>query len=86
MLSALPNSALVLLLGVAVTIQLGAASSGQGTPVGSQVAKAAKHWLFTIAEEGWRPAAGEKVAIIGPLVVAIDKPYTARYMEAVFPR
>jgi quercetin dioxygenase-like cupin family protein len=44
-----------------------------------------KHWLFTIAAEGWRPAAGEKVATIGPLLVATDKPYTARYMEAVFP-
>ena len=44
-----------------------------------------KHWLYTIAEEQWRPTAGEKVAVIGPLEVATDKPYTARYMEAVFP-
>jgi quercetin dioxygenase-like cupin family protein len=44
-----------------------------------------KHWLYTIAEEQWRPTAGEKVAVIGPLDVATDKPYTARYMEAVFP-
>jgi quercetin dioxygenase-like cupin family protein len=44
-----------------------------------------KHWLYTIAEEQWRPAAGEKVAVIGPLEVAADKPYSARYMEAVFP-
>ena len=44
-----------------------------------------KHWLYTIAEEQWRPTAGEKVAVIGPLEVASDEPYTARYMEAVFP-
>jgi hypothetical protein len=44
-----------------------------------------KHWLYTIAEEQWRPAAGQRVALIGPLEVARDKPYTARYLEAVFP-
>ena len=44
-----------------------------------------KHWLYTIAEEQWHPTAGEKVAVIGPLDVVTDKPYTARYMEAVFP-
>jgi hypothetical protein len=44
-----------------------------------------RHWLFTIAEEGWRPAGGERVALIGPLTVAADKPYTARYQEAVIP-
>jgi quercetin dioxygenase-like cupin family protein len=57
------------------------ARAARGTVVDSH----GKHWLFTIAEEGWRPAAGEKVATIGPLLVATDKPYTARYMEAVFP-
>src|SRR5258706_2775528 len=40
-----------------------------------------KHWIFTIAEESWHPASGERVAVIGPLVVAGDKAYTARYME-----
>jgi hypothetical protein len=52
---------------------------------GTVVDSLGKHWLFTIAEEGWRPATGEKVAKIGPLLVATDKPYTARYMEALFP-
>ena len=52
---------------------------------GTAVESHGKHWLFTIAEEGWRPSAGEKVATIGPLLVATDQPYTARYMEAVFP-
>jgi hypothetical protein len=44
-----------------------------------------QHWLSTIADEHWRPAAGERAAVIGPLEVARDKPYTARYLEAVFP-
>jgi hypothetical protein len=38
-----------------------------------------------IAEESWHPASGEKMDVIGPLLVASDKAYTARYMEAVFP-
>ena len=44
-----------------------------------------RHWLYTIAEETWRPSAGEKTAVIGPLLVPNDTPYTARYMEALFP-
>ena len=41
-------------------------------------------WLYTIAEEGWKPTAGERVAVIGPLPVAKGTSYVARYMEAVF--
>jgi hypothetical protein len=44
-----------------------------------------RHWLYAIAEEKWRPAAGERVAVIGPLDVATGTPYTARYMQALFP-
>lgn len=44
-----------------------------------------KVWLYTIASPDWRPPAGERVAVIGPLDVARGTPYTARYMEAVFP-
>ena len=44
-----------------------------------------RHWLYAIAEEKWRPAAGERVAVIGPLDVASGAPYTARYMQALFP-
>jgi quercetin dioxygenase-like cupin family protein len=44
-----------------------------------------KHWLFSIEPENWRPTAGERIAVIGPLLIASGKPYTARYMEAVFP-
>lgn len=41
-------------------------------------------WRYRIAEEGWQPAGGERVAVIGPLAVTSGKHYTARYMEAVF--
>ncbi len=41
-------------------------------------------WLYTIAEEGWRPPGGERVAVIGPLTITPGESYTARYMEAVF--
>lgn len=44
-----------------------------------------KHWLFTIAEQTWRPRGGERVALIGPLGVDAGVAYTARYMETVIP-
>ena len=44
-----------------------------------------KHWLFTIAEQAWRPGAGERVAIIGPLVIEPGAGYTAHYLETVIP-
>jgi hypothetical protein len=44
-----------------------------------------RHWLYTIAAAEWRPAAGERIARIGPLDVAPNTPYTARYMEAFIP-
>lgn len=43
----------------------------------------AKIWLFTIAEAGWRPAGGVRVATIGPLRVPPNGRYTASYMQAV---
>ena len=44
-----------------------------------------RHWLYTIADDQWRPAEGTRIALIGPLQVATDTPYTARYMQALFP-
>jgi len=41
-------------------------------------------WVYTIAAKDWRPTAGERVAVLGPLPVSPGKQYTARYMEAVF--
>jgi len=41
-------------------------------------------WLYTIAEKGWHPASGTRVAVVGPLPTVSGKRYTARYMEAAF--
>jgi quercetin dioxygenase-like cupin family protein len=42
-------------------------------------------WLFKIANAQWSPAAGDRIAVIGPLPTTPATQYTARYMEAVFP-
>jgi quercetin dioxygenase-like cupin family protein len=55
------------------------------TPGTTVVDSFSKVWLYAIADQSWKPAGGEKVAVIGPLAVQVGKPYTARYMEAVFP-
>ena len=60
------------------------AADAAGGPRGTVVESLGKVWLFTIAEEEWRPATGERVAAIGPLPVDPSTEYTAVYMEAVF--
>jgi quercetin dioxygenase-like cupin family protein len=60
-----------------------AAEAAKG-PRGTVVQSLGKVWLFTIAEPGWRPTSGERVAEIGPLPIDADAAYTAVYMEAVF--
>jgi hypothetical protein len=62
-----------------------AAESARNGPSGTVVESLGKIWLFTIAGANWKPAAGDRVAVIGPLPVEAIKGYTARYMEAVFP-
>lgn len=62
-----------------------AAADTQRGPRGTVVEGHGKHWLFTIAEQGWRPEAGIRVAMIGPLGVGSGVPYTARYLETVIP-
>jgi len=54
-------------------------------PRGTAVESHHKHWLFTIADASWRPRGGERVALIGPLVVDTTVPYTAHYLETVIP-
>jgi quercetin dioxygenase-like cupin family protein len=54
-------------------------------PHGTVAESFGKYWLFTIGAADWHPTAGERVAVIGPLSITRDTPYTARYMEAVFP-
>jgi hypothetical protein len=52
---------------------------------GSAVVKSlGKTWLLTIADEGWRPSGGERIAEIGPLPITAGQTYSARYMEAIF--
>jgi quercetin dioxygenase-like cupin family protein len=41
-------------------------------------------WLLTIADKGWRPSGGERIAEIGPLPITAGQSYTAQYMEAIF--
>lgn len=53
-------------------------------PRGTVVESFGKVWLYTIAEEGWRPSTGERVAVLGPFPIVAGRQYTARYMEAVF--
>jgi quercetin dioxygenase-like cupin family protein len=39
-------------------------------------------WLLTVTDSTWRPRAGHQVAVIGPLPITGDVPYSALYMEA----
>jgi quercetin dioxygenase-like cupin family protein len=41
-------------------------------------------WLFTIAERGWRPASGKRIAVVGPLPLVDADAFAAVYMEGVF--
>jgi quercetin dioxygenase-like cupin family protein len=63
------------------------------TPAAAETAKARRStvvqslgrtWLFTIAEAGWRPASGKRVALAGPLPLVDADTYAAVYMEGVF--
>src|SRR5262245_38334872 len=47
-----------------------AAAEATKGPRGTVVESLGKVWLFTIAEAGWRPAGGERIAEIGPLPLA----------------
>jgi quercetin dioxygenase-like cupin family protein len=53
-------------------------------PNGTVVESFGKIRLYAIAPAAWQPQAGERVAVIGPLLVLPGKQYTARYMEAAF--
>jgi hypothetical protein len=60
-----------------------AAAEAKRGPRSTVVEGHGKQWLFTIAEQTWRPDGGERVATIGPLVVDSGVPHTARYLETV---
>ena len=54
-------------------------------PRGTVVEAFGKVWLYAIAASSWKPAGGQRIAVVGPLPIATGTNYTARYMEAVFP-
>ena len=60
-----------------------ASADANRTARGTVVDGHGKHWLFTIAEQTWRPRGGDRAAIIGPLGVDPGAAYTARYLETV---
>jgi quercetin dioxygenase-like cupin family protein len=60
-----------------------AAQEAKG-PRGTVVESLGKVWLLTIADAGWRPHGGERIAEIGPLPITAGENYSAQYMEAIF--
>jgi quercetin dioxygenase-like cupin family protein len=60
-----------------------AAEEAKG-PQGTVVESLGKVWLLTIADAGWRPHGGERIAEIGPLSITAGEKYAAQYMEAIF--
>ena len=42
-------------------------------------------WLFTIADAGWRPEGGLRVARVGPLPLTPGRAYAVHYLEGVVP-
>jgi len=44
-----------------------------------------KTWLFRIAPADWRPRSGQRVAMVGPLVLGPATTYVARYMQDIAP-
>ena len=52
---------------------------------GVAVQSLGKFWVFTIADQQWKPANGERVAVIGPLHLERGARYSARYMESILP-
>jgi quercetin dioxygenase-like cupin family protein len=61
------------------------AAAAARSPSGAAVQSLGKFWVFTIADEGWRPASGTRVSVVGPLEVDRGTRYNARYMESIMP-
>ena len=77
----LPKGPIFWHLDTYATLSVAEAAKG---PRGTVVESLGKIWLFTIAEGGWRPSGGERVAKIGPLPVKPDTEYTAVYLESIY--
>ena len=61
-----------------------AAAEAERGPRSTVVESLGRIWLFTIAAAEWRPGAGERVAVIGPLPLVAADSFAAVYMEGVF--
>ena len=61
-----------------------AAAAAAKTGRSSVVQSLGRTWLFTIAEAGWRPGSGKRLARAGPLPLVQADSYAAVYMEGVF--
>jgi hypothetical protein len=61
-----------------------AAAEAARAPRSTVVESLERLWLFTIAERGWRPKTGERIAQAGPLPLVKAASYAAVYMEGVF--
>ena len=57
----------------------------KGDAMNTVVEAHGKVWLFRIAPSDWKPSSGERVAVIGPLVLPPAKEFIARYMMDVAP-
>ena len=60
-------------------------SAPKGDAMNTVVEAHGKVWLFRIAPADWKPSSGERVAVIGPLVLPPAKEFIARYMMDVAP-
>lgn len=60
-----------------------AASEAKGSSSGTVIESFGKVWLFKIAPAEWKPAGGDRAAVIGPLPVPPAQKYLARYMESI---
>jgi hypothetical protein len=61
-----------------------AATAAVQTPRSTAVASLGRNWLFTIANGGWRPRGGRRIARVGPLPLIEAEAFAAVYMEGVF--
>ena len=61
-----------------------AAAEATKGPRGTVIESLGKVWLLSIEGADWRPAGGERVAVIGPLPVIAGERYTAEYTEVIF--
>ena len=42
-----------------------------------------RHWLLTLADSGWHPAGGTRVARLGPIGYTPDRAYTAHFAQSM---